>query len=361
MKISVIVPVFNTIEYLEKCIESLLSQTLDHLELIFIDNGSTDGCYELLCEYQSKHENIIVKQVHGGRQGRCRNIALGLASGKYIGFADSDDWCDADMYETLFNLAESHSAEVALCQARIFQGNNNVVGKYYSDYFISDGLYNKSEHRHLTRMTAGWNKILRRDLLLNNHITFTEETVHEDVVFTFKAFFLANKIAGTSKVLYNYRKHLASSTQVLNTGKLSKSSYDIFLVIDDLKKLIKELEMPMNWQQSIYNRIDLHFSYLTRKLDNEIFIDYMQKVKAHLEYFPETILNCLTWNQLSSLEQGAPEIYQEIYSNLKYSQTLSTKGKKPYQSKAQRYKKRYQSLVFVLVVLIVLTGLREFI
>ena len=114
IKVSVIIPVYNTEDYLKECIESLVNQTLREIEILIVNDGSTDSSLEIMKEFKNKYPNIIkiFDKVNGG-QASARNYALPFAQGEYLGFVDSDDWVDSTMYEEMYEKAELHNEDGA--------------------------------------------------------------------------------------------------------------------------------------------------------------------------------------------------------------------------------------------------------
>lgn len=111
--ISIIVPVYNVEKYLKECIDSVISQTYKNLEIILVDDGSTDKSGEICDEYSKKDSRIKVIHKENGGLSDARNVALDIAKGEYIGFVDSDDYVEKDMFETLYKLAEEHNTEIS--------------------------------------------------------------------------------------------------------------------------------------------------------------------------------------------------------------------------------------------------------
>ena len=114
MKISIIVPVYNVEKYLERCLDSLINQTLKDIEIICINDGSTDNSSEILKEYAKKDSRIIIINQNNQGISVARNNGMNKAKGKYIGFVDSDDWVDLDFFEKLYKAAEKHNAQIAV-------------------------------------------------------------------------------------------------------------------------------------------------------------------------------------------------------------------------------------------------------
>ena len=115
IKVSIIVPVYNSEKYLQTLINSLIAQTLKEIEIIVIDDGSTDSSGKILDDYQSELEKIKVIHKQNAGVSAARNTGLEVASGEYIGFVDSDDWIEKDMYEKLYNTAKLKNCNVVIC------------------------------------------------------------------------------------------------------------------------------------------------------------------------------------------------------------------------------------------------------
>ena len=113
-RLSVIVPVYNVEQYLERCVDSILNQTVKELEIILVDDGSTDNSGSMCDAYAAEHANIRVHHKSNGGLTTAWKAGLELATGRYVGFVDSDDWIDADMYERMLTLAEQEDADVTV-------------------------------------------------------------------------------------------------------------------------------------------------------------------------------------------------------------------------------------------------------
>ena len=130
VKLSIIVPVFNTEKYLSECLNSLINQTLKSIEIICVDDGSTDNSLSILEKFHSKDERV--KIIHQGNFGVsvARNNGIAMAQGEYIGFVDSDDWVDADFFEKLYNASQKFGAEVVagdfMAQRKFAKAKNEI-------------------------------------------------------------------------------------------------------------------------------------------------------------------------------------------------------------------------------------------
>lgn len=356
ISVSIIIPTYNTASYISKCIESVLDQTLESIEILLIDNGSTDGTYEICQEYATGHANIKCMQILGGRQGRCRNIGIQQSKGEFIGFVDSDDWCTSDMYEKLYVSALKYDADIVICKVSRFDNNETFLNDYYKDYYFTDGLYSKSAHPYLTRLTGSWNKIYKRELLMKNNIKFTEGITHQDVPFTYLALFYASRISGTIDSLYNYRAHTESSTAELGNGtKKIKTINDIFLMLNELESIIKNENMPFVWWNAFNRTIEHHFNFLITRFHPTVIPEYLTKIKNTIGYIPTSTALKLEQNIINSLE---PNLKDEILTAIHFKNTHITPELK---KEIKFYKKRSKKLRLRCIIIVMTTITTAFI
>lgn len=211
--ISVIVPVYNVEPYLAKCLDSILSQTYRDLEILIIDDGSTDGCGQICDEYAKTDSRISVFHIENRGLAAARNYGLDHASGAYIGFVDSDDWIESDMYECLMKRAEETGADVVECgyvlefataSEKRQAVDQTVVGRDAIEALISGKIKEQV-----------WNKLWKRYLFEN--VSFPEGRNYEDIATVYKLIRDA-RVTGTDRFLYHYvqRKTAISHSHDLN-------------------------------------------------------------------------------------------------------------------------------------------------
>lgn len=204
--ISVVVPIYNVEKYLNKCIEGLLNQDYSNLEIILVDDGSTDSSGKIVDEYKEKNKNIKVIHKENGGLSSARNAGLKEAIGKYIIFIDSDDWIDTKMISTLFNLIKENDADISICSFLRTNGSDgafkytNPQIKTFTNKEALMQLYNDD---CLTEFVVAWNKLYNIELFKN--IKYPEGKIHEDEFTTYKLLYNAKKIVYTNEKLYNYR------------------------------------------------------------------------------------------------------------------------------------------------------------
>ncbi len=239
--ISVIIPVYNTEQFLKKCIQSVIRQTYGSLEIILVDDGSEDNSGAICNAFAEKDKRIRVLHKQNGGLSSARNAGLDAATGAYIGFVDSDDWIEADMYQTLVSVMEEQECSIVECgvnlcrnqKRRLFQETQNmeiISGK--------EALYrqmNMKQDFDIPRI-AVWSKLFRREFWDENR--FPEGKIHEDYMLTCKAFYEAGKAGLVYKGMYN---HLVSNQDsIMNSRFGVKDLYLEQQYLDRYKYLRKQ-------------------------------------------------------------------------------------------------------------------------
>ena len=202
--VSIIVPVYNAEDYLHRCLDSLLSQTLEDLEIIAVDDGSSDGSSGILDSYAGKDNRVKVIHVRNGGVSKARNLGLDVARGEYFGFVDSDDWVDPDMFEVLLTTAREADADVSVCG--VYGETENRGKKVLSPKQAVVCMYTEPGF-------CGYscNKLVRRGLLSENR--YDEHLkCYEDLALFHRVFSDCSKVAWTDTPLYHYEKHADSAT-----------------------------------------------------------------------------------------------------------------------------------------------------
>jgi glycosyltransferase involved in cell wall biosynthesis len=228
MKISVIIPVYNSSKYLDECLKSVLSQTYTDLEIIIVDDGSNDGSSEICDKYANIDKRIIV--IHKSNEGvsKARNDALKLVSGDFVTFVDSDDTLDEDMYELLVDLIIKYKADIAHC------GYKHIVGDEIRLVHNTQKVYIQNQEEALQCLVGGklfvgslWNKLYKASLIKDLQFRI-DLKINEDILFNFEAFLKAKKIVFADYTKYNYIAHINSSACF--TTSEEKNAYDSCIV-----------------------------------------------------------------------------------------------------------------------------------
>lgn len=215
-KVSVIVPVYNVEKYLPKCLDSLVRQTLDDLEIIVIDDGSTDASGAIADRYAENAKNMVVLHQPNGGYGKAMNLGLSVARGKFIGILESDDWCSPMMFERMYELAVEREVEVLKCDYYLWWGDDN-----HSTYcsILPPNIYNitttvKDCPRLVLMPPSIWSAVYRHDFLVENGINFMETpgASYQDTSFSHKALFSAKSFLVVNEAYLYYRQDNLSSS-----------------------------------------------------------------------------------------------------------------------------------------------------
>lgn len=227
-KVSIIIPVYNVEQYLERSIDSALSQTLDNIEIILVDDGSPDNSPGICDRYADSYENISVIHKQNGGLASARNAGLKVATGEYIFFLDSDDWLEKGGIEALYNIAEKYGVDLVKYRA-IRTGwpglPKNAPGMVEPIRELRDGYYDKAQiieeiYPRLfvtSQLTMGavvgaWGALYNRSFLVKNHLTFYEKVkFSEDMIFSANVIKAANSMYFVDKAgIYHYFYNEAS-------------------------------------------------------------------------------------------------------------------------------------------------------
>lgn len=220
LKISFIVPIYNTERYLEKCLESIKKQTDESFEAILIDDGSTDNCANICQMFCSSDNRFIYKYKENGGLASARNLGLTLVSGEYIAFVDSDDYIEADFIKTIYDYAKITDADiVGFNHKKVnFDGSITTV-QTYKQKLIDFEYQSLTEHFCIDWLTPPskvyvWSKLFRSKFINKAKITFNVNLRYaEERNFCYKALALSRKTAYTDYCAYFYVQHTASITQ----------------------------------------------------------------------------------------------------------------------------------------------------
>lgn len=207
-KISIIVPVYKVEKYIHKCIDSILAQTFTDFELILVDDGSPDNCGKICDEYVKKDRRIKVIHKKNGGLSDARNAGIEIARGDYIGFVDSDDYIESDMYELLYDICIENNCEIASCSSTIYFKNKTVVNGGH-DLIIherEEAMKTMLEGRLYDEVV--WVKLFKSELF--DDVRFPVGKVYEDTAVTYKLIDKSNRVGCIGKAKYNYIKREGS-------------------------------------------------------------------------------------------------------------------------------------------------------
>ncbi len=276
-KISVIIPVYNVEKYLTECLESVINQTYENIEIICINDGSTDNSLKILQEFSKKDNRIkIISQENKGIS-EARNNGISVATGEYIYFIDSDDWIETNTLELLVNKIKQDNADIVECDILEHQNINKkpkyrnlklkykpltnlkiYIGKPYSWKDIKNKIFDLRAYC--------WNKLYKTELIKNK--IFFEGRFNEDFLFTIEAFLTAKKIVYLRKNLHHYRKRENS----LSNGGMKAQNINIDIQyckneILKIKRLLEKLNL-FEFYEKEYNNFLIERLYINHKINS---------------------------------------------------------------------------------------------
>lgn len=251
IKVSVIVPVYNVEKYIKRCLETLVQQTLEDIEIVIVNDGSTDQSKLIIEKYVKKYPLKIkyIEKQNGGLSS-ARNFGLRYAKGKYIAFLDSDDYVEKNMYEEMYKKAIQDKSDIVECDfiwewelsnCAIKECNKNI--KIKKD--MRKNYKNKKEMMRKPRVVA-WNKLIKRKIIEENNITFPEGLIYEDLEFFFKLIPFVNKISYINKYFVHYMQRVDS---ISNTQ--TEKNADIFKILDNIIEFYKKNELYDKYKKEL--------------------------------------------------------------------------------------------------------------
>ena len=223
IKVSVIVPVYNVEKFIDKCLNSLVNQTLKEIEIIVVNDGSPDNNQKIIDEYVKKYPDKIKSFIkENGGQGSARNMGIEKAVGEYISFVDSDDWLDLDTLEKMYFLAKKDKSDIVICD----------MVDHYANYTI---YHNCTKYNSVFEVTpSACNKIFKKELIKD--FRFLSKLWYEDFNFTTKILFNTDKISNISEGFY----HCNCGHESTMNNNNSKKNLDMIIIMDDIINYLKE-------------------------------------------------------------------------------------------------------------------------
>lgn len=256
--ISVIIPVYNVENYLNECLDSVLNQTFREIEVICIDDGSSDKSMEILQEYSKQDLRIKILTQNNMGAGVARNRGLTIAKGEYLAFLDSDDIFRLDMLEKNYNTAVEKNCDIVICNYNKYdtktkqydQTNLGILEKFFCDKDIFSykdmPLHIFSAFKNIT-----WNKFLNKNFVIDNEIKFQELFRTNDLLFTLTALISAERITIINEYLIDYRVNMTTNSQATN-HKYPLDFYKAFLAC---KNMLLEKGVFTEVERTFFNTV----------------------------------------------------------------------------------------------------------
>jgi len=290
-KISTIITIYNCEKYIEQCIRSLLKQSLDNIEYVFINDATLDKSvtilYNIIEEYPNRKKNIkIIHLDKNGGVSNARHIGIKNATGEYIIHCDSDDWVERDMYERLYNKAKDTDADIVGC---------NFRHEFYDTQYDFHQQYADTVEENISRLINGkifpslCTSLTRRSLIEENNISFPKGlNMGEDLYFNLQLYLCAKKIVCLDWAPYHYR-HTENSSCVQRTRKSIDSDIAIANMIEQIMK-----------EKNLYEKYaaDIEYRKFFSKLPLMTDLSNNKNYKDWLNTYPETNSNIWKYKQL---------------------------------------------------------------
>lgn len=247
-KISIILPVFNAKKHIEKCIDTLLNQTLQEIEIIVILDCPTDGTEQIILKYAEKDKRIrVIQNTQNVHIGECRNIGIKEARGEYIGFSDHDDFRELTMYETLYNTAKNNLSDIVFSPCQHINSENNIANQHKSfnfssynslqDYCLYDLIGNGNNERKESLFINIQGCIYRNEMIKQHNIKFvdTKKITPEDVLFQIDTFSTTSKINVINNAFYYHVSHSSNEGSKSSYKDIQKRCLGLTYIYNNLK------------------------------------------------------------------------------------------------------------------------------
>ncbi|WP_269900181.1 alginate lyase family protein [Paenalcaligenes faecalis] len=279
-KLSIIVPVYNSSTYLSTCIQSILSQSEKSIELIIINDGSTDSSKEIINHYASLDERIVAihNSIGSGSPGIPRNQGIAAARGIYLGFVDSDDWIDPNYFEHLIKEADKGNYDLVFSAGYYNEFNTGETKKitYDESWFLKDDTPLYKYHQSFMI----WDKLYRTSLLQNLKIQLGKTQAAVDVPFIFKVYYWFKNVGFTKNIGYHYRRESKTSVTI-NKRKKTNCEFE-FIAYDDVDLWSNKYVCSREYKDIISYRMVNSLVYTLDLIDATYFVSFFRKTRDRL-------------------------------------------------------------------------------
>lgn len=283
-KISVIIPVYNTEKYLKKCLDSVLNNTLKDIEIICVDDGSTDNSLKILEEYAQKYSNISILHSNRLGGGGARNKGLEVATGEYLYFLDSDDFIDENLFEKVYKKCIENSAEIGVF-------NYNILDEMTGEIKVNTNFLNEFENKNILILikqyqntffdffiVAPFIKLYSRDFVNKNKLKFQPLKSCNDVYFNYASLIKADRVVCLDEALVTSRRNRKGSI----TSSRGKYSENILISMDSIKKLLIKNNLFNLTKKSFYKKCYKHCLFELGVCAEEKRKDFVYKLMKFL-------------------------------------------------------------------------------
>lgn len=302
IKISVVIPVYNAEKFIEKCIESVIDQTLKEIEIIVINDGSKDNSLKVIKNYE-KNKKVKILNIENSGSSKTRNLGIYSAKGEYVLCIDADDYLeDKLVLEKLYNKCKCDKLDILVFD---FYRENNGKKEYAVNIDVSNEqeILKENYIRDLIKGKWGmniWSKIVKTELFIKNDVIFPEYIFYgEDLVTSLKLVYFAKKIGKINEALYNYVQHESQGTKKIDKAKRFLDSYNYYL---EMEKFIKEKGMYSTFKNDLLNRKCRLFEKVSaKKYENT---EVYKKIRENMTLENKTeFLECEYYKKLNIIKK----------------------------------------------------------
>lgn len=302
IKVSIIVPIYNVEQYLHQCLDSIINQTLKDIEIICIDDGSSDNSGAIVDEYACKDSRIVAVHKQNGGYGSAINKGIELAKGRFIGIVESDDWIAPEMYEILYNKAVETDSDIT--KGAIYYVEDSVndikkISKFVLQICDKNESFTLKECPEIVAYFASiWSAVYKRDFIMNNNIRMVEDIrPYEDIPFMAEVYSHSKKTTLVKTPVYYYRKDAQNSSNnavkrtIVNYVTQRARNREIFIKNNCWDKDV----MEQYWRMAYWGCKDF-FTKPNNKFRKEFYIkmqDLFQKTledKCEFKYLPPEVI-----------------------------------------------------------------------
>ena len=297
--ISVIVPVYNVEKYLAKCLDTILAQTFSNIEIICVNDGSTDNSRKILAEYAQKDSRVKIVDKKNGGLSSARNAGMKVATGEFYSFIDSDDWIDETMLEKLYNSMVSLNTDISICAVHQYDETNQKIddsNPYYTLGYFDETFDNKAFSYVETKpflldvCVMAWNKLYRKSFIDECQAEFPNGLIFEDGPFFFSIFFKTKRVSIVRDFLYYYRINRSGSI----IQKAGKKFLNVIDVVELMYNKIKEIPDFEDVKYTFFRKKVEDFIYRFENLNPKYRNAFAKKLKqsslTNEELFPPSMV-----------------------------------------------------------------------
>jgi len=323
--VSIIIPVYNSEKYLKRCLDSVINQTLHDIEIICINDASTDSSLRILEEYETIDSRIRVFSNDKNRGlAYTRNRGIDIATSKYLGFVDSDDTIESKMYEILLDKSIVNNSCITICNYK--KVNDTIKVNKFRASFSKDEIFSKILSRRLS--STACNKLYNKEFLIKNRLYFPEDRLSEDSIVACKIVYFAKVISVVEDEFYNYYNNEGSITREIT----DKYLIDIVFNIEDTKKFLVETGLFYRYKKEFTLMQENYIQYLIYKLsqakkEGKAFFELILKIWNVVNKFKKLnefhYSKDLLWAYSSSKMLKNNNYYLDLFLN-KFSQITAT-------------------------------------